>query len=403
MKIRKNCRICNNKLKKIVNFGKISLVGQFYKNKKKLKKFPLTLCYCLKCKHVQISESVNPKVLFENYAWETSVSDTSFKLFSSLVSDLRKKIKKQDKIFEIASNDGSFLNFLKKKYNCYLVGIDPAKNLTGKKKSFEIINSFFNYYESKKIKVKFGKFDFIFARNVLAHVTNPNEIFRGIYELLSSKGIAVIEVPHLLPIIKHNQYDNVFHEHQGFHSLKSINDLCKINNLDLFDVRIIDSQGGSLRCQIQKNKYFKKNNRILKIIKDEKKNKLFNDKHLISYKEKVKKHQKNLTNLLKNLIAKNKKISAYGASGKGQALMQFCKIDNKIIENIFDKSKLKNNRYSPSTNIKILNPEKIDNKKIDYILLLSWNLKKEILKQELKFLKKGGKFIVPFPKPGIIK
>jgi len=403
MKIRKNCRICNHRLKKIINLGKISLVGLFYKKKKKLDKFSLTLCFCSKCKHVQISEIIDPKILFKEYTWETGVSKVNFKLFSNLVSDLQKKIKTSDKILEIASNDGSFLDYLKNKYKCYLLGVDPAKNLASKHKSINIIKSFFNHMESKKIKKKFGKFDFIFARNVLAHVTNPNEIFKGMYELLNPKGIGFIEVPHLLPIIKNNQYDNIFHEHQGFHSLKSIDDLCKKNNLDLIDVKLVDLQGGSLRCQIQKNNHFKKNNSIKKIISIEKKYKLFDGRYLATYKDKINNHKKELINLLKNLKKKNKKISAYGASGKGQALMQFCNVDNKIIDYVFDLSKLKNNKYTPGTNIRISHPKKINYQKIDYILLLSWNLKKEILQQEYKFLKNGGKFIIPFPKPSIIK
>ena len=118
----------------------------------------------------------------------------------------------------------------------------------------------FNYAISKRIHRKHGKFDLIFARNVLAHVTDPNEIFRGVKELLSNNGTFVVEVPHLMPILKNLQYDNIFHEHQGFHSLKSIYDLCKLNGLILSNIHMIDSQGGSIRCEIknQKNKIKRK-------------------------------------------------------------------------------------------------------------------------------------------------
>lgn len=403
MKIRKNCRICNYKLKKIIFLKKIFLVGHFYKYKKNLKKFPITLCFCKKCKHVQIAEIINPTVLFEKYMWETNVSKTNHYLFLNLLKNIKKKINNKHKILEIASNDGSFLNFIKKKYkNSKLVGIDPAKNLAIKNKEIKIIKSFFNHKESKKIKILFGKFDFIFARNVVAHVSNPNEIFKGIFELLANGGIAIIEVPHLLPIIKNNQYDNIFHEHQGFHTLKSIKDLCDKNNLKLIDAKIIDSQGGSLRCQIMKENNLKINKNVSQIIKNEIRNKLFNEIYLKSYKLQINNHKKNLIRLINSLLNKKKIIYAYGASGKGQALIQYCDIDNSKLVGIFDKSKLKSNKYIPGVNIKIFEPNKIEKKKIDYILLLSWNLKNEILKQEKKFLEKGGKFIIPFPKPRII-
>lgn len=404
MKKIKNCRICNKKLIKIINLGKISLVGNFYKQKKKSKKYPINLCYCSKCKHVQISEIISPKKLFDNYFWETGISKTNIELFSNLTSKLKKKIKSKDKILEIASNDSSFLRYLKKKYNCTLLGVDPAKNLVSKIKSIKVIKNFFSHKLSLKIKKTHGKFDYIFARNVLAHVTNPNDIFRGVRELLTDKGIFIIEVPHLLPIIKNCQYDNIFHEHQSFYSVKSIINLCSLNKLKLFDVKIIESQGGSLRCQIQKNNYYKKNINIKIVIQNEKKNNLFFSSFLKSYKKRVNTHRKLLFDLLTRLkLHNNKSISAYGASGKGQALLQFNGLDDKIIDNIFDKSRLKFNRYTSGTNIKVLSPKKILKNKIDYILLLSWNLKKEIIKQEKIFLKNGGKFILPFPKPNIFK
>ena len=132
---------------------------------------------------------------------------------------------------------------------------------------------------SKKILRKYGKFDLIFARNVLAHVTNPNEIFKGVKALLSKKGIFIVEVPHLLPILKNLQYDNIFHEHQGFHSLKSIKDLCDRNGLIVSNVNKIDSQGGSIRCEIR-NKKNEVNSKVKKFINYETKNNLFNDKYL---------------------------------------------------------------------------------------------------------------------------
>ena len=402
----KKCRICNHRIKRIVHLGKIALVGNFFKKKKTQRKYNISLNYCLQCKHVQISERLSPDLLFKKYLWETGVSKSNVSLLKNLSVKLKKLgISKKSKILEIASNDGSFIEILKKRFNSFAIGVDPAKNLAKKANSKKIftINNYFNYKLSHSIKKKFSKFDFIFARNVIAHLNNPNQVFKGIENLLKDNGVLILEVPHLLNILNKNQYDNIFHEHVGFHSLRSIKDLCEQNQLKVFDVEMIDSQGGSIRCYICKNKSKKSISRKTKnILKIEKKSNLFSGKNLEKFKFKIKNHSKNMNRLIYNLKKKKNKISVYGASGKGQALMQFVKIDNKLIDHVFDKSKLKQGRFTPGTNIKIRDPKHISRNKVDYLIILSWNIKDEIIKQEKVFLKKGGKFIIPFPKPKIL-
>ncbi len=205
----------------------------------------------------------------------------------------------------------------------------------------------------------------------------------------------------MLNIIKDNQYDNIFHEHIGFHSLKSLIDLAKRNNLNLFDVEHIDSQGGSFRYYISNNDLLKPTKKVKHFLYLEKKYGLFKTENIEKFKLKINDHRKSLFNFIFKLKKSGKKISAYGASGKGLALLQYSKIDKNIIDHIFDKSKLKQKKYSPGTNIKILSPNDINRKKVDYLLILSWNIIKEIMKQENSFLKQGGKFIVPFPQPKI--
>ena len=402
-----NCRICKGKLKKIVDLGKIALVGDFIKKLKKQKKYKISINFCSICKHVQIAEILNPNLLFKKYLWETGVSSSNILLIKNLIKKIKKYgINKNSKILEIASNDGSLLSFINKEYKCLSVGIDPAKNLKKKIKNKKIITivNYFDFNQSKKIKKKFKIFDYIFARNVLAHVPDPNQIFKGVKNLLSENGKFILEVPHLDNIIRYNQYDNIFHEHIGFHSLKSIIDLTNRYNLKVFDVEKIDSQGGSLRCFISnKNSSDKISKKIKSVIKEEKKLGLYSPIKLMKFRIKIISHIRKLKKLLQNLKKKNNKISIYGASGKGQALMQFCNINNKIVDFAFDKSKLKQGCLTPGTQIKVKDPKDIKKTDIQYLLLLSWNLKKEIIKQEKNFIKKGGKFIVPFPSPEIIK
>ena len=401
-----NCRICKGELQIIMDFGKIALVGNFRKKKQNLNRYKISLNFCKICKHVQISEIIKPNLLFKNYLWETGISGSNIDLIKKLIKKLKNyNVNKDSKILEIACNDGSFLNLIRKKFKCTVLGVDPAQNLKKNLKKIKIpsIIDYFNYKLSIKIKKSFKFFDFIIARNVIAHVPNPNEIFSGVNNLLSDKGIFVIEVPHLENIYKENQYDNIFHEHIGFHSLKSIIDLSSRNNLKVFNVEKIKSQGGSIRCYIcKKNSSKKANNKIKEILLREKKTGLLSNTKLKEFKTKIKTHIIKIQELINLLKRKKKKISIYGASGKGQALLQFCKFNFKKIDYTFDKSKLKQNCFTPGTYIKVKDPSEINKIKPDYLLLLSWNIKDEILKQEKKFVKNGGKFIIPFPSPKIL-
>ena len=220
---------------------------------------------------------------------------------------------------------------------------------------------------------------------------------------MTDEGTFILEVPHLGNIFQFNQYDNIFHEHVGFHSLKSILDLSQNNSLKIFDVEKIDSQCGSLRCYICKKSSKKTvSKKVFQIFDKEKKLGLFYPKELKKFKLKILSHINSMKNLIQSLKLKNKKISVYGASGKGQALLQFCNLRYNNIDCAYDKSKLKQGRYTPGTFIKIKKPSKLKRQNTDYLLILSWNIKNEIIKQEKKFKHKGGKFIVPFPSPRII-
>ena len=408
MKIK--CRICNNRLISILNFKKVALSGSFLKKNQiqKEKKYPLSVAVCKECKHLQIQNLISPKKLFNHYDWETGVSKSNTELILGLLKSIKKNfnLNKKKKIFEIASNDGTLLKEAKNKYKSFVLGIDPAKNLIkiSKKNNINTIVDFFSYKKSKKIKNKYNTFDFCIARNVIAHTPNPNDIFKGAGNLMRNNGIFIIEVPHLENIYKDNQYDNIFHEHIGFHSLKSINDLCNKNNLKVIDVEKIDSQGGSIRCYISKKNYKNKiNKRVKLLLIKEKKLELFKLKTWENFAKRVNEHKKKLNDYLKKLKDNKYNISAYGASGKGQALLQICNIGSNFLDNIYDKSKIKQGKYTPGTHIKIIDPKYINAKTTNYLLLLSWNLAKEIAKQETKFLMNKGKIIIPFPKPRIFK
>ena len=407
--MKKNCRICKSNLKTIINLNKIALSGTFLNKRqiKKEKKYPIVLATCSNCKHVQIKNVVNQKKLFDHYDWETGISKSNINIIDDLLIKLNKKFRlnKKSKVFEIASNDGTLLKKIKDRYKSQVLGIDPAKNLKviSSKKKVSTIVDYFSYQKSKKIKKKYGKFDFCIARNVIAHTSNPNDIFKGAENILGDKSIFIVEVPYLYNIYRDNQYDNIFHEHIGFHTLKSIVDLCEKNFLKIIDIEIIKSQGGSLRCFISKQSIkVSVNKKVNNILKKEARTDLFKIKTWLNFATKIKNHRNKMNNFLKKLKKKKYSISAYGASGKGQALLQFCNINKNFIDFVYDKSKFKQGKYTPGTHIKIIDPKFINVKKPDYLLLLSWNILKEIVKQEKKYLRRNGKIIIPFPNPKIL-
>lgn len=404
LKVRK-CRCCySNRLKEIINFGKVPLNGSLISNKSKtLQKFKLNLIYCQECFHIQIGYLVSPKLLFSKYFWETGVSASNKKLIIDLYKKIKNKkyIKKKSSVFEIACNDGTLLKYFKGNGYSFVAGMDPAKNLLNTKKKREL-NIVVDYFNPKSVKKKFygKKYDLILARNVIAHFQDPNNLFDGARYISNKNSVLIVEVPHLLTIFNENQYDNIFHEHAGYHSLISINKIAEKFDFKLFDCEIIESQGKSLRCFYIYNKKVKANKKIQLILKKEKK--LFKHSTWKIFNKNINSHKKKLFDLIKNLKDRNKKISAYGASGKGQSLLQICQIDHKYLDFVYDKSKKKIGKFLPSGKLKIKNPKEIFYDKPDYILLLSWNLIDEIMKQEKKYLNNGGKFIVPFPHPKII-
>ncbi len=405
--IRTKCRVCEHKnFLDIVDYNKVCLSGNFYNyNKaKKDKKYTLKLIICKKCKHLQINNNLSPSLLFNHYVWKTSDSSTNINLINNFLNELLKMkfISKNTKALEIASNDGSLLKRMYKLYKNFCIGVEPAKNLKNEySKKISVLTDFFSLKLSKKIKIQYNQFDLIIARNVIAHVKNPIDVFKGVNYILKPDGKFIVEVPYLLYFFKENQYDNVFHEHNGFHSIKSINDLCNSSNLFLNNISIISSQGGSIRCFISKKK--NKSKLLLKYLSIEKSSKIYKLSSWLRFSNLVYKHKDKMHNMISEINNKGKSVSVYGASGKGQIFLQFCNLNHKLINKAYDKNTSKIGKFTPGTLIKICDPKNILIDFPDYLLLTSWNIKEEIIKQEYKYIRAGGKIIIPFPVPKILK
>ncbi len=410
LKIVQHCRVCNStRLKTILDYGLVALADSFLPDEaavKTEKKFPLHLCICQECKQVQIKEIVNPSLLFEHYPWETGVSKSIIQFSQELYQKLSGTYdsilhNKNPRVLEIASNDGAILSVFMKN-GCEVLGIDPAKNIVEKAntKGIRTLARYFNEETAREVAEKFGKWDICIARNVVAHVNDLSGLAEGIKLLLSGDGFAVIECPHAQKMLEELQYDQVFHEHIGFHSLDSLKKLFELHGMEVFDAEKLWIHGGSIRAFVQhKNGPRVVSGNVASIIEEERAKGMFDESAWEVFAQKALAHKQAIISELQKLKSQQKKVAIYGASGKGQSLLQFCGIDTKLIDYVVDKSQMKQGRLTPGTHIKIYSPEHIYEDKPDVLLLCAWNFADEIMKQEEKFAALGGKFLHPFPLP----
>ena len=392
--------------KNFLNLGKQPIANSFLSSisRSSLKKeyfYKLIICFNTKNFLVSVKDPVNPKIQYtDQYAHRASESQTMREAFRKIAIKLQKRFKPK-KVMEIGSNDGVFLkNFPKKK----VVAVEPCKNLANlTKKKFKTYPFFWNKKLSKKILNENSKIDLIFSSNTISHIPNLKETFLAVYDILSDKGVLVIEDPSLSSIIKINSYDQFYDEHVYVFSALSIKNIVEEFNLKLFDIEKISNHGGSLRyyvCKQEKN--YKLSSRLKKILKDEIKLGLDNFKTFKKFANRVYKSKKKLVALLKRLKKENKKIISYGATYKSTTVFNYCKTGTEYFNYITDTTKNKQGKFTPGMHIPILPPEKGFNESVDYAYLGAWNFKKEIMKKEKKFIKRGGKFITHVPDVRIV-
>jgi|TARA_B110000444_G_scaffold260738_1_gene309015 methylation protein EvaC len=387
-----------------LNLGLQPLANNYLSNlKDKQKKYNLKLNFNTKTKLVSISKRISSKEMFNNkYPYRSSISQTMVDSFHKLSQEIKKKFNPK-LLLEIGSNDGALIkNFNKRK----AIGVEPCSNLANitKSKGYKTYNKYWNFSLAKKIKNEFKSIDLIYSANTLTHISNLNEVFSSITNLLSNDGVLIIEDPSLLECIKKNAYDQFYNEHIYVFSTLSLRNILIKHNLVIFDLKNLDTHGGSIRYYIKK-----KGNKNIDI-KQSVKKQIFNEikfglNKFITFKKfasNVKKSKHMLCKLFHKIKQKNKIIAGYGATAKSTTILNFCNINNQTINFFVDTTPDKKNKFLPGTNIKILKYDKKLLQKVDYIFLGAWNFKKEIFRKEKKFIKNGGKFITHVPLPLII-
>ena len=405
------CRFCGSVLElTFVDLG-MSPLCESYLNENELNRvepfYPLHLYVCENCFLVQLQEYVDPEEIFTEYAYFSSYSQSWLEHAKRYSENMVKrfKINQNSFVVEIASNDGYLLqNFIENKIP--VLGIEPAANVAkvAMKKNINTMVEFFSEKLAEEIIKNNEKADLIIGNNVLAQVPDLNDFIKGVKTLLAPNGIITFEFPHLMHLVKQRQFDTIYHEHFSYFSFYTIEKIFSYHGLKIFDVEELKTHGGSLRiygCHIEdstklisKNVDRLRNNEIVEGISKV--------EYYTNFQEEIFALKREILDFFIKAKEKNKIICGYGAPGKGNTLLNFCGIRTDFLEFTVDRNPYKQGKFLPGTHIPIYSPEKIAERKPDYIFILPWNLKDEIINQ-LSFTGKwGAKFIIPIPKIEII-
>jgi SAM-dependent methyltransferase len=398
----KKCRICNSKkIKKVFSLGNISHAGIFpSKLSSNVPKDHITIVFCENCSLVQLDRNFNLNYMFgKNYGYRSAINKTMKSHLENLTKKIEKKfnIKNGDYVLDIGSNDATLLNSYQKGFK--KVGIDPL--VKKYQKSYKKIDyKISNFFDAKHIqKLNIPKFKVITALAVLYDLPDPNKFIKDIKKILDKNGVFIVEVADLYLTYKNNIFDTFCHEHLEYYSFTSLKNLIESNDLKIFNHEYLSVNGGSSRYFItHKDSNIKTTNRISIVDKIEKKNKVFKISKLKSFYNSIENLKSKFIKLMINLKSKNYTIHGYGASTKGNVLIQFYNLNNNYIDCIAERNKQKYNCYTPGSKIKIVSEKQSRKLKPDYYVVFPWHFKKEILLREKKMRKKGTKFIFPLPK-----
>lgn len=404
-----SCRSCgHNGLEPVLDLGVPALVDTLV-TKERLgaheNKYPLQVGFCPKCALMQVCDTVPAEEVFhEEYTYYASFSTSWLAHCKKNVEKQieRFKLNKNSFVIELASNDGYLLkNYVE--HGVPVLGIDPCQGpvKAALKIGVPTMHAFFTIELAKKLAAEGKKADVIHANNVMAHVADTNGFIAGIATILKDTGSLVTESPYVKDLIDHCEFDTIYHEHLCYYGVTSLKNLYARHGLYLNDIERIPTHGGSIRQYVSKQPG--ESETVKAMLADEQK--LGIDRYSDYYKsfaERVEGIKTGMLQILRDLKKQGKKVAAYGASAKGSTLLSYLNAGPELIEFVVDKNVHKHGKYMPGVHNPIFDVTAIAEKKPDYLVLLVWNLKDEILKQQDAYRKAGGKFIVPIPKPEIV-
>jgi SAM-dependent methyltransferase len=369
--------------------------------------YPLHAKVCQSCLLVQLEEFVSAEAIFSEYAYFSSYSDSWVEHARTYVEMAVERFGLDDSslVMELASNDGYLLQHVVKR-GIPALGIEPAANVAevARERGIDTIVEFFGRDLARRLAAEGRVADLLAANNVMAHVPDLNDFVGGIAIVLAPDGVATIEVPHLLRLVESNQFDTIYHEHFSYFSLLSARKVLEAHGLQLFDVDELRSHGGSLRLYAQLAATGRRavTSRVTELAQRERALGFDTLEGHGSFSRQVNETKWNLLEFLIARRREGKRIAGYGAPGKGNTLLNFCGIRTDLLEYTVDRNPYKQGQFLPGTHIPIKHPDALQQDRPDYILILPWNLKQEIVEQLDYARAWGAQFVVPIPEVQVL-
>jgi hypothetical protein len=364
--------------------------------------YPLHAYVCGKCFLVQLDEYVSPAEIFTEYAYFSSYSDSWVQHARDYTEMIiaRLGLDKRHHVVELASNDGYLLqHFVRNGIPC--LGVEPAANVAkvAIEKGVPTLVAFFGRKTAENMVAERRQADLVIGNNVLAQVPALNDFVAGIKVLLKPQGVVTMEFPHLMRLMERNQFDTIYHEHFSYFSFITVEKIFASHGLKLFDVDEIATHGGSMRiygCHAE-DASKPVGVRVTALRSTEESEGFASLDHYSTFTEKVKETKRKVLEFLIATKRQGKTIAGYGAPGKGNTLLNYCGIRTDFLDYTVDRNPYKHGKFLPGTHIPIFPVEKIDETRPDYLFILPWNFKDEIIKQMARIREWGGKFVVPIP------
>jgi SAM-dependent methyltransferase len=405
-----NCRMCSStKLRQFLDLGFTPPADSFLRLDQLLEPethYPLKVAQCEDCGLAQLTYVVSPEVLYRHdYPYESSITQAGKQHWSEFASTVTNMLGlgKEDLVIDVGSNVGVLLECFRDN-GTSILGVDPASNIVrlAEKRGIETWDEFFGTSVANRILKEKGPASVITGTNVFAHVDNLRDFMRAVDLLLATKGIFIFEAPHFGNLIRHLEYDTIYHEHLSYISLKPLLPFFKQFDMEVFNVQERDIHGGSFRVFISRKGQRTVSSAVEELLRREESELLYSAKLLANFALQVEENRRELTWLLKSLKRQGKRVVGVSAPAKGMTLLNYCRIGPEILDFVTEKSKLKIGRFTPGTHIPVVSDEELLRQKPDYALLLAWNFANEIMNNLNAFTKSGGKFIIPIPTPRIV-